>query len=126
MAARQFDSHAQTHSETHQFDGTVILNGLVKAGADNAQLLTGAGAVGVTTLVTKVVTTGAQALTLADGAEGQLKIISMITDGGDGTLTPTNLTPGSTITFNDAGDTVVLLFLAGEWRILANQGCTLG
>ena len=40
--------------------------------------------------ITQVTTTGSnQALTLANGANGQIKIVTMVTDGGDGTLTPT-------------------------------------
>lgn len=88
--------------------------------------LTGAGAVGLTTLVTKVVTTGANALTLADGTDGQIKIIVMITDGGDGTLTPTTKTGYSTIVFNDAGDGVGLVFTTTlGWIVFANFGATI-
>ena len=65
-----------------------------------------------------LVTTRANALTLADGAEGQWKFIKMKTDGGDGTLTPTNLNGYSTITFNDAGDFVMLYFLDAKWNII--------
>lgn len=85
----------------------------------------GAGAISLTTVLTQLITTGANALTLADGAEGQIKIIVMTTDGGDGTLTPTNLVgASSTITFNDVGDSVILIFLGGQWNIVANNGCT--
>ena len=49
----------------------------------------------------------------------------MATDGGDGTLTPTNLagTP-TTITFNDAGDAVTLLFTNATWYIVGQYGVT--
>ena len=86
------------------------------------QSLSGAGAINVTSFLTKWTTTGTQAGTLADGAKiGQLKKIQMIVDGGDGTLTPTNLVDGTTITFADAGDFVLLMWLgitAGGWKIL--------
>lgn len=88
------------------------------------QTLTGAGAVNLTTKVTLLVTTGANALTLAAGTTGQVKIITMKTDGGDGTLTPTGLRGGTTITFNDVGDTVVLMYVDSAWIILSNFGCT--
>lgn len=88
------------------------------------QTLTGAGAVNLTTYATLLVTTAADALTLADGTEGQHKYIQLKTDGGDGTLTPTNLRGGTTITFDDAGDFVLLYFIDGEWSILSNSGCT--
>lgn len=88
--------------------------------------LTGAGAVGLTSLVTKIVTTGANALTLADGVDGQIKILVMTTDGGDGTLTPTTKTGFSTIVFNDAGDGCSLVFTTTTgWIVFANNGCTI-
>ena len=45
------------------------------------QALTAAGAVNITTPVTTVASSGAIALTIADGAVGQIKIIVFITDG---------------------------------------------
>jgi len=54
------------------------------------QALTSTGAVNLTTAVTTLASTGAYAVTLAAGSVGQIKIITMITDGGDATLTPTN------------------------------------
>lgn len=99
-----------------------LLRGKFNVGV--AQTLTGAGAVSVDTLWTDLVTTGANALTLANGEDGQLKIITMNTDGGDGTLTPTSFHNGTTITFNDVGDAVVLLFYKSKWGILSNNGAT--
>jgi len=43
----------------------------------------------------------------------------MKTDGGVGTLTPTNLGNGTTITFDDAGDLAHLLFSDGSWWMIA-------
>ena len=63
-------------------------------------------------------TTAADALTLADGTEGQVKFIVMKTDGGDGTLTPTNLGNGTTITFDDVGDSAFLLFTNSAWHFM--------
>lgn len=90
------------------------------------QTLTGAGAVSLTTATTYLVTTGANALTLANGVQGQRKRIVMITDGGDGTLTPTTKTGFSTLTFNDAGDAVELEYINDTigWRIITNTGAT--
>jgi hypothetical protein len=99
-----------------------IEEGFLLMGKSSAQVLTGAGAVNVTSQITHIVTTGADALTLADGIEGQTKLIVMRTDGGDGTLTPTNLAGATTITFNDAGDTVSLLFTTGKWYIMSVHG----
>ena len=72
-----------------------------------------------------IVTTGAQAFSLANGSNGQLKTISMVTDGGDATLTPATLAGGTTITFNDVGDSVVLIYnTTGGWAVLSNNGAT--
>jgi hypothetical protein len=94
---------------------------------NSTQSLSGAGAVDITSAVTKVTTTGSDALTLADGQTGQIKVIIMIVDGGDGTLTPTTLLGGSTITFADAGDAVVLLWVATlGWVRIAQGGPGVG
>ena len=104
-------------------DGTLRVNGPLKM-VQTPQTLTGAGAVDLTTFCTLLVTTGANALTLAAGSEGQFKFIKMKTDGGDGTLTVTNLQGGTTITFDDAGDFVYLFYQDAKWNILTNSGCT--
>jgi hypothetical protein len=86
----------------------------------------GAGAVAVTGSIHEITTTAADALTLADGTEGQILHVVMVTDGGDGTLTPTNLagTP-TTITFDAVGDAVTLLFTAGTWFVVGNNGAVI-
>lgn len=91
----------------------------------SVQSLSGAGAVNLTDLITEITTTGADALTLANGAAGQVKIITMVVDGGDGTLTPTTLAGGSTITFNDVGDGVVLVYGTAGWVVVGNNGATI-
>ena len=85
----------------------------------------GAGALNLTDLITEVTTTGADALTLANGSSGQVKIITMIVDGGDGTLTPATLAGGTTITFNDVGDGVVLVYGTAGWVVVGNNGATI-
>lgn len=76
----------------------------------------GAGQITTTEYLTKLTTTGANALVLSDGsAVGQLKKILMVVDAGDGTLTPTNLSGGTTITFADAGDYAILAWDGNNW-----------
>lgn len=83
-------------------------------------------AVGVTTSITHIDTTGgAHAGALADGTNGQVKIITMIADGGDSVITPTNFANGTTITFEDVNDTVTLIFTNSNWVVLANNGATI-
>ena len=92
-----------------------------------AQALTAAGAVNITTAVTTVASSAAIALTLIDGGAGQIKIITMITDGGTATLTPTTLNGYSTIAFDTDGDSCMLYFAGSTpgWCVIANQGCVL-
>jgi hypothetical protein len=84
------------------------------------QTLTGAGAVNLTTTVTHVVTSsGPNALSLADGYyDGQIKVIVMKTDDGAGVLTPTHLGNGTTITFDDVGDSAHLIFTNSAWHFI--------
>jgi hypothetical protein len=90
------------------------------------QAITAAGAVNLTTPVTTVATSGAIALTLANGAVGQVKIICMTTDGGTATLTPTTLNGYTTVAFDTVGDSCVLIYnTTGGWSVIANQGCVL-
>lgn len=90
------------------------------------QTLTGAGAVDIVSAVTELVTTGADALTIADGAIGQTKIIVMKTDGGTGTLTPVTANGFSTVAFADAGDSVTLLFGTAGWSLIGQGGLVSG
>jgi hypothetical protein len=85
----------------------------------------GAGAVPITSDAVRLTTTGADALTLANGTNGQLLTIVMVVDGGDGTLTPTTKTGFATITFGDVGDAVTLqYFTTLGWMIVSNYGAT--
>lgn len=95
------------------------------------ETLTGAGAISTTVTETRLVTTGANALTLAVPTKpGFIKVITMKTDGGDGTLASTNIvgqSAGTTsITFNDAGDQLVLVgdVDGGKWIVLKERGVT--
>jgi len=88
--------------------------------------LSGAGALPITASIVEWTTTDADAGTLADGAEGQHIFIILVTDGGDGTLTPANGGGYSTITFADAGDSAHLLFTNGAWYVMGIGGLAPG
>ena len=63
--------------------------------------------------VTEIDATSAAApVTLADGSNGQLKIILNVSTSGTNaiTITPSNLRGGTTITLNAPGETVTLKF----------------
>jgi hypothetical protein len=96
-------------------------------GASGAvQALSGPGAVNITSLATAFTSTAAgNALTLADGEQGQLKTIIYVAEaaGGDtGVLTPTNLGSATTITFNAIGDSVTLQFAGTDWWVVGFRG----
>ncbi len=83
------------------------------------QALSGAGAINVTSYYTGWTTTAAQAGTLADGTfVGQRKLIRLVADGGDGTLTPVNLAGGTTIVFSNVGDQVMLIWDGTDWNVV--------
>lgn len=87
------------------------------------QSLSGAGAVDVTNAFTALTTTGsAQALTLANGTVGEIKIISHVVDGGSAVLTPTTKIGFSTITFTNVADTAMLIYTPAGWDIVALSG----
>jgi hypothetical protein len=87
------------------------------------QSLSGAGAVDITNAFTQLTTTGAsQALTLANGSVGEIKIISHVVDGGSAVLTPTTKIGFSTITFTAVGDSAMLVYTAAGWDIVALNG----
>ena len=98
-----------------------------KAIRGGVQSLSGAGAVDLTNLITEVTTTGADALTLADGTtSGQIKIVNMIVDGGDGTLTPVTFANGTTITFDAVGESATLVWNSTVgWVATSVQGATI-
>ena len=111
---------AQTFTGTQTFSGPIV---------GGAQALSGAGAVNITQLTTKFTSTATgNALTLADGAEGQIKVIVYVAEaaGADtGILTPTNLGAGTTITFNAVGDACILQYLGTDWWAVSLRGAVL-
>ena len=96
-----------------------------------SQSITGDGstssAVDITSAVTEVnATSGAAPVTLADGANGQIKTIINVSTGGSNNvnIVPSNLRGGTTITLNAPGETVTCMFKNSNWNILAGNGYT--
>lgn len=119
---------AVTGNVTGNLTGNV--NGITSTSVETR---TGAGAISISVAHTNLVTTGANALTLAAPGSitaGFIKTIHMTTDGGDGTLASTNIigqSSGTTsITFNDAGDYLVLVAVPGlnKWAVVKEGGVT--
>ena len=79
----------------------------------------------ITSAVTEVDATSAVGnLSLADGAEGQIKtFINVSTSGTNNVvITPTNLRGWTTITLNAEGETVTCMFKNAKWNVLAGNG----
>ena len=67
----------------------------------------------------------AHAGALANGTNGQIKILTMIADGGNSVVTPANANGFSTITFADVGDTATLIFTGNKWNIVSSHSVTI-
>lgn len=94
-----------------------------------SQSITGDGstssAIEITQPVTEVDATSAAApVTLADGANGQIKIILNVSTGGTNavTITPSNLRGGTTITLNAPGESVQCIFKNSNWNVIGGNG----
>lgn len=112
---------------------------LSKSGAVEGILVGGAerksgtalGALSVNKDLSIISTTGAATASLADGRfDGQVKTLLMLVDGGDCVVTPARLNGGTTITLNDVGDCVSLVWVNnvsggfGKWFVRVNTGAT--
>ena len=117
--------------------GNTAIGGTLKIGGHSAVVIedtlsdapgqAASQAISLTTVESQLTTDATDdAFSLADGAEGQIKVITLKTDGtGDAIITPTNLEGYSTITMDDAGDRCTLIFCVSKWVILSQEGCTL-
>ncbi len=133
MANTTFSGPVRSENGFEQISKNATTGAITTSATYNAtitggvQSLSGAGAVDLTNLVTELTTTGANALTLADGTtSGQVKIINMIVDGGDGTLTPTTFANGTTITFDAVAESATLVWNSTiGWVATSVQGATI-
>nr|BCU99743.1 MAG: hypothetical protein CM15mV30_0360 [uncultured marine virus] len=107
-----------------KLDGFLALEG-------TAQAITAAGstqAINTTSSICEITsnsaTTGGNSLTLANGVQGQIKIITMVADSGDVEVRlPTLQTYRYYIC--DVGDTVTLIYLTSKWVAMSNVGSTI-
>ena len=117
------DSTKITIAEDVDVTGVLTASGTIHG----VQNLTGSGStevINLTDTVTLLTTTGAQNFSLANGTEGQIKIISMKVDGGNATVTPATFVNGTSITFDSVNDTMTLLYQSTGWIVLAQQNTT--
>jgi hypothetical protein len=102
-----------------------VANGGTGASA-SVQNLLGPGAIDLTSLVTAYTSIPAgNALSLADGTQGQIKNIVYVSVAGGASppvLTPANFGNGSTITFSNTGHSCQLQFIGIYWWVISLNG----
>ena len=87
--------------------------------------ITASGAINATTSITHIdSSSGVLALTISDGSQGQVKIVTMTTAGNNAVLSGANISPTS-ITFDAVGETVTLLYTNSNWIVTGVQGATI-
>ena len=98
--------------------------------AQTSQAITSSGsssAADVTSAITEVNGTSAvETITLADGSDGQVKIILDTATAGvyAQTITPSNLRGYTSVLLNAPGESVTLIFKNSNWNILGGNGYT--
>ena len=101
----------------------LLLSGAKTIGTTEA--VNSATALSLNTMISALTTAGSGlAMTLANGVVGQIKIITMVSDGGGtASLTPATFANGTTIAFADVNDTVMLLYATTiGWVVVSNSG----
>ena len=99
--------------------------------SDYQETVIAAGALSIIKRVSKLELSGAGAVTLAAPDAtclGYVKLIEMSADNGDVTLALTNVvgqSSGTTATFNDVRDQLVLVAGVDKWIVIKERGITL-
>ena len=106
--------------------GAGFVNGFYHPGGSTTKA-GGTLAIPLTHSVVAMTTGGVEALTIANGTDGQVLVVYLATDGGTGTLTAATASTGTgwaTIIFADAGDRAVLQYVDSTigWVILGLSG----
>ena len=96
---------------------------------DTAQTITGDGSTSTAITVTESTTlinatSGAAPVTLADGADGQIKIIINKSTGGSNavTITPASFVAGTTINIDAPGRSFICMFKDIKWNVIGGNG----
>jgi len=96
---------------------------------DTAQTITGDGSTSTAVTLTESTTlvnatSGAAPVTVADGADGQVKIIINKSTAGTNTVTvtPANLVSGTTVNIDAPGRSVILFFKDSNWNVIGGNG----
>ena len=96
---------------------------------DTAQTITGDGSTSTAVTLTESTTlvdatSGAAPVTVADGADGQVKIIINKSTSGTNavTITPASFVSGSTVNIDAPGRSVILFFKDSNWNVIGGNG----
>jgi len=96
---------------------------------DTAQTITGDGSTSTAVTLTESTTlvnatAGAAPVTVADGADGQVKIIINKSTSGTNavTITPANFVSGTTVNIDAPGRSVILFFKDSKWNVIGGNG----
>ena len=96
---------------------------------DTAQTITGDGSTSTAVTLTQSTTlvdatSGAAPVTVANGADGQVKIIINKSTSGTNavTITPASFVSGSTVNIDAPGRSVILFFKDSKWNVIGGNG----
>ena len=96
---------------------------------DTAQTITGDGSTSTAVTLTESTTlvnatSGAAPVAVADGADGQVKIIINKSTAGTNavTITPSSFVSGSTVNIDAPGRSVILFFKDENWNVIGGNG----
>tara|TARA_A100001011_G_scaffold310555_1_gene327278 strand:+ start:972 stop:1469 length:498 start_codon:yes stop_codon:yes gene_type:complete len=122
------DANAQAISSAVSVAGQTTLSAAVLF-ASSEDLADGAAA-SLTVTTSHITTGGAETATLAAGSDGQIKIFTMIADGGNMVITVSDAgwksSGTGTLTFADDGDGCMLVYAGSKWNVIGNNGVVLG
>ena len=100
------------------------VNNILTPFNNSSEELNDAGAVSLATTASYFNTVTSSTATLADGADGQIKTLAMVTHGGNMVITVA--TPGwggdGTITFSAVGQACTLQYIDSKWFCIGNNG----
>jgi hypothetical protein len=96
---------------------------------DTAQTITGDGSTSTAVTLTESTTlvdatSGAAPVTVANGSDGQIKIIINKSASGSNavTITPASFVSGSTVNIDAPGRSVILFFKDSKWNVIGGNG----
>ena len=122
ISAKEYGDYV---TSTYSINNTFTLQGVLSVSANGGDVATGA-AVPLNKHASLFVTGAAETSTLAAGAEGQIKVLVLKTDGGDMVTTVTNAgwksSGTGTITFDTIGDSCTLQYIDSKWYCIGNNG----